>query len=125
MPNSYLTSTDMDLIERLLAVSRELPLDDEREKTRARFLVECFEEGMTEEDGLKRALQDRLTIADASLLPEPGMLSKLYRLLSAHRDGKAVVEPDDGVDEAQRRIDNDTDGTRRRANELKNRHHLH
>jgi len=91
MPNSYLTSSDMDLIQRLLAASRRLPLDQVREKIRARFMVECLEGGMTKEDDLRRALADHSAISDASPVAESGTLSKLYRLLTAHRDRDEAV----------------------------------
>lgn len=125
MTDSYLTSSDMDMIQRVLAASSRVPPDRELEIVRARFLVECFERGMTKEEDLRRALSDHSVITQASPMPRPGPLSTLYRTLAAHRDTGIALDAGRGVEGKKRLVDNDTDGSRRRMAALKARHLLH
>ena len=55
-------------------------------------------------------------------LPNKDLLQTF--MIQASAAGFDVAFADASRDEAQRRIDNDTDGTRRRASELKERHRL-
>jgi hypothetical protein len=96
MSSTYLTSDDMKMIERLLA---ESPKDgayasSEVDTAQARLLIHTFESGLSTEAELRG------------------------RLVSDNLT-RGVTRT-----EAQRRIDNDTNGTRRRAKEMKERHQL-
>ncbi|MBS3652358.1 hypothetical protein KEU06_27585 [Pseudaminobacter sp. 19-2017] len=96
MSSTYLTSNDMKMIERLLA---EAPKDEtyassEVETAQVRLLIHAFESGISTEAELRGRL-----VSD-----------------NLTRGGTRT--------EVQRRIDNDTNGTRRRAREMKERHQL-
>ncbi|WP_146149025.1 hypothetical protein [Pseudaminobacter soli (ex Li et al. 2025)] len=114
MSSNYLTSVEMDMIERLLAEVRGLHPDRDvtRETATARFLVYDIEKNQTAEAELRKKLTAHLDewestgAAIARWDYEGGASGRLPRT------------------EAQRRIDNDTDGTRRRAIETKDRNRL-
>lgn len=66
MPFAFLTSADANLLARLLAEARDHGLipSRHRERIAVHSLMEAFEAGVTDEDGLRRALQRRLQPKD-------------------------------------------------------------
>lgn len=113
MSSTYLTSEDLDMIDRLVAEVRESqPVRNiARETAAARFLVQDFEENQTPEPELRRKLAAYLDEQDA-------MDAALVRWDEGDEPGRSPRS------EAQRHIDDDTDGRRRRAIETKNRNQL-
>lgn len=111
MSSTYLTHADMRMIERVLGEVPGTPGGFEREAA-ARFLISNFERKKTAEADLRLLLAARVKVLDSMTRAisrwenEGGAQGKLPRT------------------EAQRRIDNDTDGTRRRAKETERRNRL-
>lgn len=62
MPSTFLTSADANLLAMLLAEARDQGLipNLHRERIAVHSLMEAFEAGMTDEEGLRRALRSRL-----------------------------------------------------------------
>ncbi|MEP9374960.1 hypothetical protein [Mesorhizobium sp. KR1-2] len=114
MSSSYLTPADLSKISRLAAEVRESQTfrNIPRETTAARFLTQDVEKYHTAEAELRKKLAAHLvewetTGAAIGRWDDEGFASgRLPRT------------------EAQRRIDNDTDGARRRATETKDRNRL-
>jgi hypothetical protein len=111
MSSSYLTSEDLRAIERILAgVRPSLIPDSDRQTAAARFLVERFPGGPeTRLHNLVHAYLRDLDVHASALArwnDEGGAIGKAPRT------------------EARRRIDNDTNGVRRRDRESAARHHL-
>ncbi|MGP2491059.1 hypothetical protein ACTDI4_05460 [Mesorhizobium sp. PUT5] len=114
MSSTYLTDIDMRMIERLLAEVREPGAcrDFDRETAAGRFLIDNFQRKRTTEVDLRGLLAARIKV-----------LESLARGISRWDDegGAPGKLP---RTEAQRRIDNDTDGARRRAKETYSRNRL-
>ncbi|MBX3574466.1 MAG: hypothetical protein KF694_19100 [Mesorhizobium sp.] len=65
MSSRHLTSSDLNMLGRLLGSARQHPRDEERETAAAKFLLSLFLAGETEEATLRAALASsemRLTI---------------------------------------------------------------
>lgn len=114
MSSDYLTSNDLNMIERLLGEVREpgnfRGLD--RESVAARFLIANFRRSKTAEKDLRTLLAARIKAQDAT---ERGL---------NRWDNEGGAPAKRVRTEAQRRIDNDTDGTRRRARGTEQRNQL-
>lgn len=114
MSSNYLSFANMNMIERLLAEVREPGSihDVARENAAVHFLIREVEQSQAAEEDLRPKLAAHLDEWETT--------------------GAAIVRWDDegrarGVSlraEAQRRSDNDTDGTRRRMTETKDRNQL-
>ncbi|WP_378218390.1 hypothetical protein [Aquamicrobium soli] len=111
MSSSYLTSEDMKAIERILGrVRPALIPGTDRQTAAARFLVERFPDDT--ESGLHNRVRAYLHDVDAHEVA----------FAQWNDDGGATgIAP---RSEARRRIDNDTDGTRRRDRESAARNQL-
>ncbi|WP_315928889.1 hypothetical protein [Mesorhizobium sp. SP-1A] len=111
MSSTYLKSSDMTAIEKILAEVRpSLVQGTHRQTVAARFLIGRFD---------RKAQAYMRTI-----------LNMYIKELDSHEDALARWSDEGGATgkaprtEARRRIDNDTDGTRRRALETKLRNRL-
>lgn len=111
MSSTYLTSSHMRAIERLLAEVRPaLAHDTERHTAAARFLAERFEKGS---EAHMRAILD-----------------EYVKGLDSHQDAISRWLNEGGAigksprTEARRKVDNDTSGMRRRDSETAARHRL-
>jgi hypothetical protein len=135
MSSAYLTSKNMTMIERLLLEIRAVPRNRNQETMRARFLIDQFQGGVIEEADLRSVLNMR-EIKDSGTsrrLAGGDVVSRtvgaLFGSRFLDRDAPQIIvkkpAPRPGRDEAQRRIDNDTDGRHRRENEVKSRHRMH
>jgi hypothetical protein len=135
MSSAYLTSKNMTMIERLLLEIRAVPRNRSQETMRARFLIDQFQGGVIAEADLRSVLNTR-EIKDSGTsrrLAGGGVVSRtvgaLFGSRFSDRHAPQIIAkkpaPRPGRDEAQRRIDNDTDGRHRRENEVKSRHRMH
>jgi hypothetical protein len=135
MSSAYLTSKNMMMIERLLLEIRAVPRNRSQETMRARFLIDQFQGGVIAEADL-RSLLNISEIKDRGTSRRLGGGGVASRTLDApfgsgfsDRDEPQIIAkkpaPRPDRDEAQRRIDNDTDGQNRRENEVKSRHRMH
>jgi len=138
MSSTYLTSENMNMLQRLLAEVRRLPRNIQREASSARFLVHRFQDGTTAESDLRSQLEaygrggddrDAGSVAAQANGNAAGKSGFLRGWLSSRstpagapaRNLPATVRRS----EAQRLRDNDTDGRRRRENEVKGRNQMH
>ena len=135
MSSAYLTSKNMTMIERLLLEFRVVPRNRSQETIRSRFLIDQFQGSVTAEADLRLMLKTR-EIKDGETSRRSAGGSVVSQTVGAlfgsgfsDRNAPQIIAkklaPRLGRDEAQRRIDNDTDGRRRRENEVKSRHLLH
>jgi hypothetical protein len=137
MSSGYLTSKNMAMIKRLLTESREYPRCKERETEKARFLIGRFQSGVAAEGDLRELLNSNICEADERgairWFSAKGAADRIFGALfrskfSARKPSLIVAKvfvPRMGLNEAHRRLVNDTDGRRRREDELKSRNQMH
>jgi hypothetical protein len=137
MSSAYLTSKNMTMIDRLLTEHREYPRCRDRETEKARFLVGRFQRGVIAECDLRKLLNAHICESKESEISRwqagRDVVSRAAGSLFGFRfsDRKPsqiiakVLAPRLSRNEAHRRIANDTDGRRRREDEVKSRNWMH